>query len=150
MACQFCFLLFAIFSYLTLTASFMGDDTAERYCGWELMQDLGSFPFRCLLPSLIHLSNTLVDIPISSLGNWYAEQTGDRSMCTPSRPIHLEQQVMNGKRLGKDGVGKEQKYCTCVFQCGNGVWRHEGKDTWTFEKGCKKYCHAGQCDSQGA
>jgi hypothetical protein len=74
---------------------------------------------------------------------------------------------MSGETAGKKAGGeggkeKEKEYCTCVFQCGNGVWRKpekreekeggsaEGEGGWLFEKGCKKYCHAGVCDSQGA
>jgi hypothetical protein len=73
-------------------------------------------------------------------------------MCTPATHSELEQVVMSGETAG-DGE-KEKEYCTCVFQCGNGVWKRTAKKDedggWTFEKGCKKYCHAGVCDSQGA
>lgn len=79
------------------------------------------------------------------------------------------------------------EYCTCIYECGNGVWKngggkaeeeHVGLDNgngdegyqyrmgmqkamkkgyvtgkrhgkWTWEVGCKKYCHAGVCDGQG-
>ena len=67
-------------------------------------------------------------IPISHLGAIFAKQTDDRSQCILDR-------------------GKE--YCTCVFECGNGVWScKDGK--FRFESGCKKYCHAGECDGDGA
>ncbi|KAF1940110.1 hypothetical protein EJ02DRAFT_350679, partial [Clathrospora elynae] len=71
-------------------------------------------------------------VPISTLGDWYAQQTGDHSLCVPSEE-------------GGDG---DKEYCTCVFGCGNGVWICDGhgKGGWTFEEGCKKYCHAGVCD----
>jgi len=116
------------------------------------------------------------EIPIAKLGTWYAEQTGDRSLCV------------------KQDDGSE--YCTCVYQCGNGVWQEleehggskssgkevddEGREKerqdaheergdageyaryaywiqkglgvksgkWKYEVGCKKYCHAGVCDGQ--
>ncbi|KAH7092564.1 hypothetical protein FB567DRAFT_517451 [Paraphoma chrysanthemicola] len=68
-------------------------------------------------------------IPISHLGNVYAKQTNDRSQC-----------------VSQDG-GKE--YCTCVFECGNGVWTCENGKL-NYESGCKKYCHAGECDGDGA
>jgi hypothetical protein len=67
-------------------------------------------------------------IPISTLGDWYAQQTGDRSLCV--------------------GAADGSEYCTCVFQCGNGVWQRDEKSGWVFDKGCKKYCHIGVCDGQ--
>ncbi|KAF5853775.1 hypothetical protein GGP41_006530 [Bipolaris sorokiniana] len=93
------------------------------------------------------------DISIASLGTLYAKQTGDRSLCT------------------RQDNGSE--YCTCIYECGNGVWshHHQGKTrqrhyddddhdnydyaesttdvkAWTWEQGCGKYCHAGVCDGQ--
>jgi hypothetical protein len=73
--------------------------------------------------------NDLKDVPISFLGDTYASQTRDRSQC-----------VRNDK-------GEE--YCTCVFECGNGVWECvEG--VYFFKQECKKYCHGGECDGDGA
>ena len=132
------------------------------------------FHLSLLFVSFSNTSNTTPEIPIAKLGIWYAEQTGDRSLCV------------------KQDDGSE--YCTCVYQCGNGVWRNEGgggsnsivakedgaerggsdggsgdevKDEigerygywiqkglgdkygkWKYEVGCKKYCHAGVCDGQ--
>ncbi|KAF2029484.1 hypothetical protein EK21DRAFT_25248, partial [Setomelanomma holmii] len=63
-------------------------------------------------------------IPISHLGTIFANQTSDRSQCIP-----------------ESGV----EYCTCVFECGNGVWTCLSGQL-RFESGCKKYCHAGECD----
>jgi hypothetical protein len=76
-------------------------------------------------------------------------------MCTPHTASSLEQVVMGGETAGKKAGGergKEKEYCTCVFQCGNGVWRksEKGEGEWVWEKACRKYCHAGVCDSQGA
>lgn len=70
------------------------------------------------------------------MGDWYAAQTGDRSLCT------------------RQDDGSE--YCTCIYECGNGIWvggqskedeEHEVKE-WTWTEGCKKYCHIGVCDGQ--
>ncbi|EUC45155.1 hypothetical protein COCMIDRAFT_96375 [Bipolaris oryzae ATCC 44560] len=90
------------------------------------------------------------NISIGSLGALYAKQTGDRSLCTRQDDA--------------------SEYCTCIYECGNGVWshhqakRHEDDDgnddhndddkstthvnAWTWEQGCGKYCHAGVCDGQ--
>ncbi|OAL57463.1 hypothetical protein IQ07DRAFT_582619 [Pyrenochaeta sp. DS3sAY3a] len=65
-------------------------------------------------------------IPIARLGDLYVRQTGDRSLCS----------------VTEKGVS----YCTCVFECGNGVWRCDGAGGFVFKQGCKKYCHAGVCD----
>ncbi|KAJ6279483.1 hypothetical protein J3E71DRAFT_401573 [Bipolaris maydis] len=76
---------------------------------------------------------------LTSLGTLYAKQTGDRSLCT------------------RQDDGSE--YCTCIYECGNGVWsyHHDQSTTtsttthvsdWTWERGCGKYCHAGVCDGQ--
>ncbi|EUC31676.1 hypothetical protein COCCADRAFT_100623 [Bipolaris zeicola 26-R-13] len=95
-----------------------------------------------------------LNISIASLGTLYAKQTGDRSLCT------------------RQDDGSE--YCTCIYECGNGVWSfryqskrhqddndddHEDYDEeedqnttdvkdWTWQQGCGKYCHAGVCDGQ--
>ncbi|KAJ5063199.1 hypothetical protein J3E72DRAFT_237504 [Bipolaris maydis] len=80
-----------------------------------------------------------LNISIASLGTLYAKQTGDRSLCT------------------RQDDGSE--YCTCIYECGNGVWsyHHDQSTTtsttthvsdWTWERGCGKYCHAGVCDGQ--
>jgi hypothetical protein len=70
-----------------------------------------------------------LDVPISFLGDRYANQTRDRSQCV------------------SQAKGKE--YCTCVFECGNGVW--SCKDgSYKFVSGCRKYCHNGECDGDGA
>ena len=109
-----------------------------------------------LLLLLLNLDISLTprtDISIASLGTLYAKQTGDRSLCT------------------RQDNGSE--YCTCIYECGNGVWshHHQGKTrqrhyddddhdnydyaesttdvkAWTWEQGCGKYCHAGVCDGQ--
>jgi hypothetical protein len=52
---------------------------------------------------LLDQSDITIEIPIPKLGDWYAEQTGDRSLCV----------------LQDDG----SEYCTCIYECGNGVWR---------------------------
>lgn len=89
---------------------------------------------------LVDQSDIFTEIPIPKLGGWYAEQTGDRSLCV----------------LQDDG----SEYCTCIYECGNGVWRsldeskHDSwrygneSSSWEWELGCKKYCHAGVCDGQ--
>lgn len=89
---------------------------------------------------LLDQSDITIEIPIPKLGDWYAEQTGDRSLCV----------------LQDDG----SEYCTCIYECGNGVWRsldeskHDSwrygneSSSWEWESGCKKYCHAGVCDGQ--
>ncbi|XP_014557436.1 hypothetical protein COCVIDRAFT_97132 [Bipolaris victoriae FI3] len=75
-----------------------------------------------------------LNISIASLGTLYAKQTGDRSLCT------------------RQDDGSE--YCTCIYECGNGVWSfQEDQSTtdvkdWTWQQGCGKYCHAGVCDGQ--
>jgi hypothetical protein len=80
-------------------------------------------------PTTCPIPNDPLDVPISFLGDTYASQTRDRSQC-----------VRNDK-------GEE--YCTCVFECGNGVWECvEG--VYFFKQGCKKYCHGGECDGDGA
>ncbi|KAF7450622.1 hypothetical protein Ptr902_07580 [Pyrenophora tritici-repentis] len=101
-------------------------DVKTERCGWELMEKQ--------------------EIPISTLGSWYAHQTHDRSLCTPQP---------NGT-----------EYCTCILECGNGVWMCEeekGKTSvstaagmaerakkrrWRWVGGCGKYCHGGVCDGQ--
>ncbi|KAF1916523.1 hypothetical protein BDU57DRAFT_447762 [Ampelomyces quisqualis] len=67
-------------------------------------------------------------VPIAELGDIFAHQTSDRSQCV---------------------VEEEKTYCTCVFECGNGVWSCRD-DLYRFEKGCGKYCHGGECDGDGA
>ncbi|KAH7347021.1 hypothetical protein BKA66DRAFT_432998, partial [Pyrenochaeta sp. MPI-SDFR-AT-0127] len=74
-------------------------------------------------------------ISIATLGDIYVQQTGDHSLCSVTEEGNL--------------------YCTCVFECGNGVWTcsekgNQKERSWMFEKGCKKYCHAGVCDAMGA
>ncbi|KAL1798468.1 hypothetical protein ACET3X_002505 [Alternaria dauci] len=113
-------LLVILVASVIATSESRGGD-GERRCGWELMQ--------------------ILQIPIPKLGDWYAEQTGDRSLCV----------------LQDDG----SEYCTCIYECGNGVWRspnetnhhswrHGDKSSmWEWESGCKKYCHVGVCDGQG-
>ncbi|KAL6161034.1 hypothetical protein ACJQWK_08840 [Exserohilum turcicum] len=97
-------------------------------------------------------------IPIAHLGAWYAAQTGDGSLCTRQPDGSL--------------------YCTCIYECGNGIWSYVHAPTttmlttttttttssssssssqqavtrnnrrWIWEKGCNKYCHAAICDGQ--
>ena len=77
---------------------------------------------------MLQSTDVFLDVPISHLGAMYAKQTSDRSQCII------------------DDEGKE--YCTCVFECGNGVWSCKDR-AYTFVEGCKKYCHNGECDGDG-
>lgn len=139
----------ALLLSFSLASTIMRYDKAANHekksCGWELMQDLGivSSPFspftlsdlQILLYKPTTLSNIYIEIPISHIGNWYAAQTGDRSLCT------------------RQDDGSE--YCTCIYECGNGIWvsvqgKHEEDEVkeWTWTEGCEKYCHIGVCDGQ--
>lgn len=75
-------------------------------------------------------AETFQGVPISYLGDHYAHQTHNRSLCVSEEKA-------------------EKEYCTCVFECGNGVWSCNA-GVYRFVSGCKKYCHAGECDSDGA
>lgn len=125
----------AIF-FVLLLSGFASALTATRKCpspptcGWELME-LGSplsIPFGFCIQTY---QNFCAGVPIAYLGGVFANQTRDRSQCV------------------SQGGEKEEEYCTCVFECGNGIWSC-ANGFYRFERGCRKYCHAGACDSDGA
>jgi hypothetical protein len=119
------------FFLLVLSACVMARSTGSKCpssntCGWELME-LGTNP-----PDPHRLSPILqmcTGVPIAFLGDMFANQTDSRAQCV----------IQEG--------GEE--YCTCVFECGNGIWSC-AQGSYRFEKGCKKYCHKGECDGDGA
>jgi hypothetical protein len=119
------------FFLLVLSACVMARSTGSKCpssntCGWELMELGADFPDPHRLSSILQIC---AGVPIAFLGDMFANQTDSRAQCVIQ------------ERGGE--------YCTCVFECGNGIWSCSN-GAYRFEKGCRKYCHKGECDGDGA